>query len=73
MPYLRHFFAIRLKELRRRSGMTQEELADATGLSVGFIRSLEQAINAPSFESLELLARALGIEIKEFFDFDKGT
>lgn len=53
--------------------MTQEELADATGLSVGFIRSLEQAINAPSFESLELLARALGIEIKEFFDFDKGT
>lgn len=69
MSDLRRQFARRLKTLRQQKGMTQEELATASGLSVNFIRAVEQAINAPSFESLEAIAGALGVEVKELFEF----
>ncbi len=69
MSRLRQQFAQRLKRLRQQRGMTQEELAAASGLSVNFIRAVEQAVNAPSFESLEVLAEALGVEVRDLFDF----
>jgi transcriptional regulator with XRE-family HTH domain len=50
--------------------MTQEELAAASGLSVSFIRSIEQGVYAPSFESLEAIAAALRVEVRELFDFE---
>jgi len=70
MGQLRQQFAQRLKTLRRQKGMTQEDLAQASGLSVNFIRAVEQGINAPSFESLEAIAGALGVEVRELFDFE---
>jgi len=70
MSQLRRLFAQRLRDLRCQRGMTQEDLARATGLSIGFIRAIEQAIHAPSFKSLESIARALNTEVKELFDFD---
>lgn len=68
MGHLRQQFAKRLKELREQRSMTQEELAKASGLSVSFIRSVEQGVNAPSFESIEKLAQVLETPIKEFFN-----
>lgn len=68
MGQLRKQFAKRLKELRQQKGMTQEDLAKATGLSVSFIRAIEQATHAPSFDSLEKLAKALAIEVKDLFN-----
>ncbi|MBN1877912.1 MAG: helix-turn-helix transcriptional regulator [Anaerolineae bacterium] len=70
MSELRRQFARRLKELRQQKGMTQEELAQATGLSISFIRSIEQAIYAPSFESLEIISRAFNVDVKEMFEFN---
>lgn len=70
MGQLRQQFAKRLKELRQQKGMTQEDFAKATGLSVSFIRAIEQGVNTPSFDSLELLARALNTKIVTLFDFE---
>lgn len=67
MGQLRQQFAKRLKQLRQQKGMTQEELAKASGLSISFIRAVEQGVNAPSFESIEVLAKALDVEAREFF------
>ena len=72
MRSLRRQFAQRLKYLRVLRGMTQDDLAQATKLSVGFIRSMEQAVNAPSFESIEIIAKALEIAIKDLFDFESS-
>ena len=69
MSHLRQQFAQRLKRLRFQKGITQEELAKSTGLSISFIRAIEQAINAPSFESLEAISKALGIEVQDLFNF----
>lgn len=69
MSQLRQQFAKRLKELRLRKGMTQEELANTAHLSVSFIRSIEQGTHAPSFESIEKLSFALALQTKELFNF----
>ena len=69
MSQLRRQFAKRLKSLRRQKGMTQKELAQAADLSVSFVRSMEQAVYAPSFESIEKIADAMTVEAKELFSF----
>lgn len=69
MSDLRVRFGRRLRELRIERGMTQEDLARVTGFSTAFISQMERGINAPSFESLEVLATALDVDVKEFFDF----
>ncbi len=70
MSQLRQQFAQRLKLLRHQKGMTQEDLAQASGLSTNFIRAVEQAVNAPSFESLEIIAGALEVKVWELFNFE---
>ena len=69
MDDLRKKFGKRLKTLRRQAGLTQEQLAEATNISVDFISLVERGINAPSFDNLEKLAKALGVPYRELFDF----
>lgn len=50
----------RVRELRRRRGMTQEELAERAGLSLAVIKKLEQG-GTCRMETYHQLARALGV------------
>lgn len=70
MDELRRNFGLRLKFLRRRAGLTQEQLAETADISVDFLSLVERGINAPSFENLEKLAKALGVEVRELFNFE---
>lgn len=70
MSQLRSQFAKRLKALRVEKQLTQEELAGMTGLSTSFISSLERGVDAASFESLDSIAKALGVSVKDLFDFE---
>lgn len=70
MTQLRSQFAKRLKTRRIEKQLTQEELAEITGLSTSFISSMERGINAPSFETLESIAKALDVSVKDLFDFE---
>jgi transcriptional regulator with XRE-family HTH domain len=63
-------FGKRLRQLRREKDLTQEQLAEAANISVESISNLERGIHAPSFDTLERLAKALGIPVKNLFDFD---
>jgi transcriptional regulator with XRE-family HTH domain len=56
-------FAMRLKELRTKAGMTQPELATRSGLSKGGIADLEQGRREPSLATAAKLAGALGVTI----------
>lgn len=71
MTDLRRQFGKKLQTLRRKSGLTQEKLAEATSISVDFLSLVERGVNAPSFENLEKLSKALGIQVRELFDFDE--
>lgn len=60
-------FHNRLKELRERAGMTQGQLAEASGVTKGTIANFEQKRReTPSFEMVVKLARALGVPIESF-------
>jgi len=70
MTQLRSQFAKRLKTLRIEKRLTQEELAKTIGLSTSFISSMERGVHAPSFETLESIAKALGVSVRDLFDFE---
>ena len=59
----------RIKFLREGKGLTQEKLAEITGLSLDFIGKIEVNINEPGLKSLIKIAEALDVNIKDLFDF----
>ena len=58
----------KLKELRVLKGLTQEELADRSELSKGFISQLERNLTYPSITTLMDILQCLGTSIGEFFN-----
>lgn len=57
----------KIKGLRVRLGLTQEELGDRTELSKGFISQLERNLTSPSIATLMDILEALGTNISDFF------
>ncbi|MCT4782393.1 MULTISPECIES: helix-turn-helix domain-containing protein [Exiguobacterium] len=60
----------KIKRLRVKNGLTQEELAERTDLSKGYISQIERDLSSPSLETLFDLLEVLGCSPKEFFDED---
>ena len=58
---------VKIRELRILNGLTQEELADRSELSKGFISQLENDLTSPSISTLEDILQCLGVTINEFF------
>lgn len=57
----------RLRAIRVRQNITQQELADATKMQVATIRRYESGTSAPAFWRLPLLARGLGVPLEALF------
>ena len=70
MPSLRQHFGNRLLAIRHERKLTQEQFAERIGISVDFLSLIERGINAPSFETIEQMAKRLRIPIKTLFDFN---
>lgn len=62
-------FGIRLRELRKEKGLSQEELALKSGLNRSYISGIEKGKRNVSLEVMEKLAGAMDIEIRELIDF----
>ncbi|MGR3176526.1 MAG: helix-turn-helix domain-containing protein [Candidatus Anammoxibacter sp.] len=62
----------RIREERRKTKLTQEELAKRVDLSVDFIGYIERGKQAPYIKTLERIAKALNVEIYELFIFEKN-
>lgn len=72
MSELKRNFGKRLRNLRRSRDITQEQLAELVGRSVNFISLIENGVNAPSFATIEKLAKALNVEVADLFRFDSN-
>ena len=59
----------KIKKLRKEMGMTQNDLAKATGLDQTTISNIELYEHIPSLISAYCLSRALNTTIPELFDF----
>ena len=58
----------KIKQLRIKNGLTQEELASRCELSKGFISQLERDLTSPSIATLMDILESLGTNIKDFFN-----
>ena len=61
----------RLRNLRLENELTQEELANRSELSKGFISQLENNLASPSISTLEDILEVLGSSLSEFFAKDE--
>lgn len=57
----------RLREERRRLGLTLQDVADRSGLSLGMISKIENAQTSPSLRTLARLSQALEVPVTTFF------
>ena len=58
----------KIKRLRIKNGLTQEELAMRSELSKGFISQVERDLTSPSISTLVDILECLGTNLKDFFN-----
>ena len=61
----------RVKELRYKLGISQEELADDAQLDRTYITSVERGKRNISIVNVEKIAKALQVSLAEFFTFSE--
>lgn len=61
----------KVRNLRLKMGLTQEELAERSDLTKGFISQLENNNTSPSVDTMEGIVVALGTTMAEFFKEDQ--
>ena len=59
----------RIAQARRDKGMTQEQLAEATGIEQSALHRIEKGIRRPTEEEAEALGRELGLSREEMGRF----
>ena len=60
-------FAKNMTRLRKDAGLTRLKLAELAGLTHVFLSSIEHEKKGVSFETIDLLSEALGVEPIQFF------
>jgi len=67
MKRLGTIFVKNLKEYRKKSGLTQAQLAEKVKVTAHYIGMLEMGRNFPATDLIERIANALNIEMYELF------
>ena len=62
-------FGLRIKELRARAHISQEELSFRSGLSKNYISDVERGTRNVSLKAIDQFARGLGITLKDLFNY----
>lgn len=57
-----------IRRARKRRGLTLQQVAETSGLSISFISQVERDLVSPSVTSLQKISRALGLQIGGFFE-----
>ncbi|WP_327582987.1 XRE family transcriptional regulator [Nonomuraea sp. NBC_00507] len=58
----------RIRELRKRAGLTLDSVADAAQISASLLSRVERGVAQPSLPTLRTIARALGVPIAALFE-----
>lgn len=66
---IRKKFGRRVTGLRDERNWTQEDLAAASGVSTRSISSIENGVYSVTLDTIQKLARGLGISLSELFEF----
>ena len=59
----------KIRELRKKKELTQEELAYKSELDYSYINQIENGKRNPSVEAVEKIAKALGVKVQDLLSF----
>ncbi len=62
-------FGKHLRKLREERNLSQEELANRSGIAFSQIGRFERGVRSPTLSTLKALSKGLGVEPKELLDF----
>ena len=65
MQTVAELFGTTLRRIRREHGLSQEALAEATGLSTNYVGEMERGLKAPGLSVIVRLARALDVSVHD--------
>lgn len=65
------FLGRRIKELRKRKGISQEKLAELIGIEPPSVCNIENGKNYPTLQNLEKITTVLGVTYTDVFNFDQ--
>ena len=65
-------YRLKLKELRKKSGLTQKEVAERAKVKLSTYRTWEQGVSGISLESAYTLALVLGCSVNDLCGWPKG-
>lgn len=65
---LRLSFGLRVKELRKAAGLSQEAFADKCGFARSYMSRIERGGANPSLDAIEVIAVGLSVPVRELFD-----
>ena len=58
-----------LARIRKQAGLTQEQLAEKTGLTITYIGMIEIGQRRPALKTLDKLARVLEVKVKDLIPY----
>ena len=67
MQLIRRRLGVKIRELREKKGLSQEEFAEVCGLHRTYIGSVERGERNLTLASMETIAKALSISISQLF------
>jgi transcriptional regulator with XRE-family HTH domain len=59
---------LRLRAIREKKGLSLRALADRSGVAFGAINRIELGKTTPRLETLERLAKALGVSVRDLIE-----
>ena len=69
MKEIKHLLGQRIKELRNKRGLSQQQLAEIVNIDQRNLSNIECGVTFPT-RSLAQIANALNVTLPELFDFD---
>ncbi len=70
-PIILLFVGDRIRDVRKKKKMTQEDVAHKAGIAVSQVGRIERGKLNPGISTVFVIALALEVEPKELFDFDE--
>jgi transcriptional regulator with XRE-family HTH domain len=61
-------FGRSIRRLRKQRGLTQEDLAEKSGISRNYVSDMERGVRNPSVLALVALAKALRVSLRELIE-----
>lgn len=70
MKNIKKLLGLRIRELRKLKGYTQEQLAEKAGIEIPSLSNIENGKNYPNSETIEKIASGFGVEVFDLYIFE---